>query len=47
MIDPIDQMMLKEYNEDAKELGLTLQEYLLFRVLRQMDDLKVTTYSGD
>jgi len=35
---------LEMYREDAEELGITLQEYLLYRVLDKLDDLRVTAY---
>lgn len=38
---------VKRYKERAEELGISLTEYLLIRVLDKLDDLSVTTYSGD
>ena len=35
---------LEMYKADAEELGVTLQEYLLYRVLDKLDDLRVTAY---
>lgn len=47
MLEKFDDMMLRMYKEDAEKLGITLQEYMLFRILQKMDDLKVTTFSGE
>lgn len=46
-MDWIDNEQLQEYQEEAKETGITLTELLLFKVLQKLDDLEVTTYSGD
>lgn len=46
-MDWIDREQLQEYQEEAQEMGITLTELLLFKVLQKLDDLEVTTYSGD
>lgn len=47
MLEKFDQLMLDQYKQDAEKLNLTLQEYMLFRILQKMDDLKVTTFNGE
>ena len=47
MLEKFDQMLLDQYNKDAKTLGLTLEEYMLFRILQKLDDLKVTSFPGE
>ena len=47
MIRPIDRLMIETYKKEAEELGLTLQEYLTYLVLDQLNDLKVTTYPAE
>lgn len=42
-----EEMILNEAKERAEELGISLTEYLLIRVILKLDDLSVTTYSGD
>lgn len=42
MIEMHDELTLNEYKKDAEKLGLSLQEYLLFRILQKMDDLRVS-----
>ena len=42
-----EEMILKEAKERAEELGISLTEYLLISVILKLDDLSVTTYSGD
>ena len=46
-MDWMDREQLQEYQEQAQETGITLTELLLFKVLQKLDDLEVTTYSGD
>lgn len=38
---------VERYKERAEELGISLTEYLLIRVLDKLDDLSVTSYSED
>jgi len=38
---------LRMDQEEAEELGITLTELLLFKVLMKLDNLSVTTYDGD
>lgn len=47
MINQLDLVVLEEYKKIAAKLGLTLQEFMLFRVLQKLDNLSVITYSGD
>ena len=47
MITQLDLAVLEEYKKTADKLGLTLQEFMLFRVLQKLDNLSVITYSGD
>lgn len=47
MLKTLDKMMIDTYRKEAAELGLTLQEYLLYRVLDKMDDLSVVAYVED
>ncbi len=47
MTDLLEEADVKRYKERAEELGISLTEYLLIRLLDKLDDLSVTTYSGD
>lgn len=40
----IDRLELEEIREQAEELGLSLQEYILFRILQELEQLP---YKGD
>ena len=42
-----EEMILNEAKERAEEMGISLTEYLLISLLVKLDDLSVTTYSGD
>lgn len=46
-MDMIDKDILRGYQKEAEEMGISLTDYLLFKVLIKLDDLSVTTYSGE
>lgn len=46
-LNSIDRMQLKDYQREAEELGITLQELLSFLILEKLDDLSVTTYPAE
>ena len=42
-----EERALQEAQERAKELGITLQEYLSLKILQKLDDLTVRAYVED
>lgn len=44
MNEVIKRSMIERYKEEAEDMGLTLEEYLLFLILQKLDDLSVTAY---
>lgn len=40
----LEENSLREYQHRADELGITLQEYLSFLILKKLDDLSVVAY---
>ena len=43
----LEESTLQRYQERAEELGITLQEYLSFKILEHLDDLRATVYVED
>jgi len=43
----IEEITIKEMKERAEELGISLQEYMLLKLLDKLDNLSVITYPGE
>lgn len=43
----LEEMELQQLRERAEELGISLQEYMLLRLLMKLDDLKVTAHVAE
>lgn len=41
----ITETILREYQQEAEELGISLQEYLLFLMLEKLEDIELHTGS--
>lgn len=42
-----EEMELQQLRDRAEELGISLQEYMLLRLLMKLDDLKVTAHVAE